>query len=164
MHNLSINTHTKKKKISDFQSIIYICRHKTYSIFVSDWNLKSTIITVGQGREVLGKHDVNFGSIMKMGWCGTVHQTPPFQTQNSVNMDHNQQRGLNMNFAEEAAMSHINCRLQGMWSIFISKYWLLLVFLQVPGADVKHKGSRGKWKWLKIGVPWSFSIQTEWLN
>lgn len=66
-----------------------------------------------------------------------------------------QQRGLNMHFTEEGTMGHINCRLQGMRSIFISECWLLLALLQVPGTEVEEKGKRGTWKCLKNGASWS---------
>lgn len=64
---------------------------------------------------------------------GQYSKHPQVQTQDPVNMQYMQQRGFNMKFAEKGTTGHINCRLQGMWSIFISEYdfcWLLFRFLE----------------------------------
>lgn len=104
-------------------------------------------------KEALGKHDTNCGWHYHKALYRTALQTSPFQAQNSVNMQCMQQRGLNTNFAEEATTGHVNCRLQGMWSIFISECWLLLVLLWVPGTKVEYKGSRAKKRFFKN---WAF--------
>lgn len=128
--------------------IVYLFQTET-------WKIQQ--ITVNQGKEVLGKHDGNFGNIIKGRWCGTIHQTSPFQIQNSVNMQYNQQRGLNMNFEEEATVSHINW---GMWSIFITKDWLLLA-LQAPGAHVSIRTTEESGDVLKLGRPGSATFSSK---
>lgn len=104
-------------------------------------------------KAALRKHDTNCGWQYHKALYRMALQTSPFQAQNSVNMQRMQQRGLNTNFAEEATIGHVNCRLQGMWSIFISECWLLLVLPWVPGTEVEYKSSRGKRRFFKN---WAF--------
>jgi len=152
------------KKIPRFQCILHVCRHKAHCIYFLDWNMKNPTNHCSCRQKSFTKAWCKFWwHYHKGGRYGAVLQTSPFQMQSSVNMQRIQQRGLNTNFAEEGTTGHINCRLQGMWSIFISKCWLLLTLLQVPGTEVEHKGNRGKCRWLKSGASWSsfFSFQTD---
>lgn len=147
------------------QKYFFFTNFQVWSMFLADIKLsvylfqtetekkKKPQIPAALLKEALGKHDTNCGWHYHKALYRTALQTSPFQAQNSVNMQCMQQRGLNTSFAEEATTGHVNCRLQGMWSIFISECWLLLVLLWVPGTKVEYKGSRGKKRFFKN---WTF--------